>query len=216
MVLALTFDDGPNPDVTLELLHILEAYHAKATFFMVGKTAQKYQEIIQMVARGGHEIGNHSWDHQSFSLLTRRERIIQLEKTARAIEPFGEKIFRPPHGHQTLSSFFDARRHGYKVIGWNAGGRDWEGHDARWISNRIFRLISPGSIILLHDNLYYASNERFADRSATVRALEIILNELADQYLFVTVSELLKLGRPVKEFWYKSPNIDWLKKLKAV
>src|SRR6266487_3577536 len=69
-VVALTFDDGPSRECTPRLLKILERHHAHATFFMVGEAATKHREIVEDVARLGHAIGNHTWDHPSLPLLT--------------------------------------------------------------------------------------------------------------------------------------------------
>jgi peptidoglycan/xylan/chitin deacetylase (PgdA/CDA1 family) len=88
-IAALTFDDGPHPRHTPKLLEILKRYNAKATFFMVGKVASRYPELVKAVADAGHVIGNHSWDHPSFPSLTRSERLSQVLRCAAALNPYG-------------------------------------------------------------------------------------------------------------------------------
>lgn len=88
LLVALTFDDGPHPDYALRLLDILERHQAHATFFMLGEAAKRHPEIVTMVARQGHAIGNHSWDHPSFPLVNGRERRAQIRACGKAIEPW--------------------------------------------------------------------------------------------------------------------------------
>ena len=107
-VVALTFDDGPHPEFTPRLLEILEKHHARATFFLVGESAKKYPELVKRIAKAGHSIGNHSWDHPSFPLITGRDRRWQLRACEEAIAPYGQKLFRPPFGNQTIASRLDA------------------------------------------------------------------------------------------------------------
>ncbi|HEX2524363.1 MAG TPA: polysaccharide deacetylase family protein, partial [Terriglobia bacterium] len=115
-VASLTFDDGPHPEFTPRLLDILRHHKARATFFMLGQAAQKHPEIVRRVAEAGHAIGNHTWDHLSFPLLSERERQRQLKTCADAIAPYGLRLFRPPYGEQSLASRLSAARLGYEVI----------------------------------------------------------------------------------------------------
>jgi len=95
-VVALTFDDGPHPDFTPKILEILKRHQARATFFMLGKNAQKHPDIVNNVALGGHAIGNHSWDHPSFPLIGSRERRRQLSSCHHALAPNGGRKIRSP------------------------------------------------------------------------------------------------------------------------
>ena len=103
-VVALTFDDGPHSEFTPLLLEVLDHHRAKATFFMLGEAAQKHPAIVEQVARRGHAIGNHSWDHPSFRLISRAERLDQMRACASALAPYGGRLFRPPYGHQSVRS----------------------------------------------------------------------------------------------------------------
>ena len=94
-VAALTFDDGPHPDFTPRLLEILKRYDVRSTFFMVGEAAMKRPDLVRRVAEEGHTIGNHSWDHATFPLLSGRERRLQMRRCAKVLEPYGRRLFRP-------------------------------------------------------------------------------------------------------------------------
>ena len=85
-VVALTFDDGPDPRYTSRLLEILKRHEAKATFFMIGKNAQRYPHIVKQVFQAQHAIGNHSWDHPSFPLITERQRRAEIRLDLHAAE----------------------------------------------------------------------------------------------------------------------------------
>lgn len=213
-VIALTFDDGPHPVFTPRLLDILRAHRAKATFFMVGRCAQDYPELVHRVARDGHVIANHSMNHKSMPLLDRRERINQVLSGSRAIAPYGRRLFRPPFGHQNVASHIDVLLLGYELVTWNVVGMDWVDHDPEYISDRIISQVSPGSVVLLHDGLYSTMDERNVDRSQTLEAVDFILDRLEQRFQFVTLIELFGYGPKVRQNWYKRPNVQWLKGLR--
>jgi peptidoglycan/xylan/chitin deacetylase (PgdA/CDA1 family) len=212
-VAALTFDDGPHPEYTPRILDILEKHQAHATFFMLGEAAERHPEIVKRVAEAGHAIGNHSWDHPSFPLLTRRERREQIRACAKAIAPYGESLFRPPYGMQNLASRLDAFLMGYQVITWNAGADDWRGRNAASIARLIERKIQPGCIMVLHDRLVHALHEEYFDREPTLAALQIVLPRLSGRFRLVTVPQLLNFGRPKRRIWLRKPDLELLNKL---
>lgn len=209
-VVAITFDDGPDPIFTPRLLDVLEKYNAHATFFMIGKNAERCPELVQKVARAGHAIGNHSWNHPSFPSISGKERRNQFRMCQNAISPYGEKMFRPPKGHQTIASRLDALLLRYKVITWNVQVRDWEKHDAQWMANSLTSHLKPGSIILLHDALWGDIIEEGAeDRAPMLEALDMFLAKVGSQFRFVTIPELLMYGRAQKRNWYVKDHNDW-------
>ena len=169
---ALTFDDGPHPEFTPHILYILEQYKALATFFMLGKNAGRHQELVKQVWQGGHAIGNHSWDHLSFDLISRSQRRSQIHACEKAIAPYGKKLFRPPYGNQTIHSSLDAFLLGYKIVSWSVVAQDWLGHDANWMVEYLIPQIKPGSIILFHDNLNDFLEKRYFDRKETIKAVD--------------------------------------------
>lgn len=212
-VVALTFDDGPHPEYTPRLLELLDHHQAHATFFVVGKSAQKHRAIIERMARAGHAIGNHTWDHPSFPTLKRAERWSQLRAWEKAVAPYGTKLFRPPYGNLTLSSNIDTWLHGYQVVTWNVLGRDWQNDSADLLAERIATGLHPGSIVLLHDALLDAESADAFSRENTLAAVESTLQRFSGKLRFVTVPELMKHGRSVFQNWERPPNIAWLNTL---
>jgi peptidoglycan-N-acetylglucosamine deacetylase len=213
-MVALTFDDGPDPLCTPRLLDLLQKHNAKATFFMVGQAAERYPDIVEKVAGRGHAIGNHSWDHPSF-LLTSRERRDQIRACAKALAPYGQPILRPPYADQNLWSRLDALRLGYQVIMYSVTADDWLDHDAEWMKSRVMSRIQNGSVVLLHDSLFRYGNERYADREPMLNAVDSLLRELRGRFNFVTVPELLREGRPLRKKWFKKCAPDFLNGLKG-
>jgi len=150
----LTFDDGPIPEVTPKVLAVLDRYHVKATFFMVGENIHKHPDIYRMVAAAGHSIGNHTYNHLKGWRCTYRRYLRNVSRF-----PVETRLFRPPYGKTTLLQRWLLARKGYKIIFWDILTRDY---DARRTPEAMFDLIRkrtrPGSIINFHDSL--KSNER--------------------------------------------------------
>lgn len=203
-VAALTFDDGPDPNHTPRLLNILAHHGAKATFFMLGARAAQHPNLVARVAREGHEIGNHSWDHPSLPNLTGQEFDRQIELARVALRPHGARLMRPPHGYQTAKSFLSARRLGYEVICWNIDCTDWQIDDGPALARYIDEKLENGSIILLHDSLAVASDEKYIDRRPTLEAVDRLLGARPD-FRFLTISELMQAGTPIRRFWHSLP-----------
>lgn len=215
-IAALTFDDGPHPNFTPRLLEILEKHNAKATFFLVGESAAQYPELVEQIALAGHSIGNHSWNHPSFPLISGNKRRRQIRRCEEVTSPYGQKLFRPPFGHQTLASRLDALLCGYKVIAWSVVGLDWLDHDANQIVDDILSQLRPGSIILLHDALYVTEQQNYASREATIEAVDLLLENQRNKFSFLTVPELINCGQPEYEFWGLRADDSWLNNLEKV
>jgi peptidoglycan/xylan/chitin deacetylase (PgdA/CDA1 family) len=205
-VAALTFDDGPHPEFTPRLLEILDRYHARATFFMIGENARRHPDLVRRVAQAGHVIGNHSWNHSVFPSLTRRERRAQIKACTSAIAPYGQRLFRPPQGYHNLASHLDALWLGYKVVNWNVAVDDWCSLDADWMAGRLMSQISPGSVILLHDGLCDPVGDQYLDRGPMLKAVNILLSNLGHHFSFVTIPELLQHGRPQRADFFWKPD----------
>ena len=202
-VVALTFDDGPHPQFTPQLLDILQNHNARVTFFMLGEGASRYPELVRRIAQAGHVIGNHSWDHPRFPSIPGWERRRQIRLCEEAIAPYGQRLFRPPYGSQSVASRLDALALRYRVVAWSLGAEDYVGHDAEWMADQLLSKIRPGGIIVLHDAVFPPPpEERFADRKPMLEAVKILLTQLHGRYQFVTVTELLQRGRPVRQNWY--------------
>jgi peptidoglycan/xylan/chitin deacetylase (PgdA/CDA1 family) len=193
---ALTFDDGPDPEFTPRLLDVLDKHRAKATFFMVGKAARQYPEVVARAVRAGHAIGNHSWDHPSFRTIDSDERRKQIRDCATTLAPHEQLLFRPPYKQLTEESRRDVVGLGYQIVLWSVHAEDWIENDTNRMYAHLRRHITPGSVILLHDGLWPPCDERATDRGPMIRAVDLLLQELAGQLRFVTVPELLRHGNP--------------------
>ena len=214
-VVALTFDDGPDPIWTPRLLEILAARDARATFFMLGRAAEAHPEIVRDVARAGHAIGNHSWDHPSFPLIGRAERWTQIRRCARVLGPHGARLFRPPFGQQNVASRIDAFALGYCVVAWNVVAWDWLERDADWMTRQLLDHIRAGSIVLLHDAIVGGGleDEPHYHRDNMLTAVSNVLGALADTMTFVTVPELLTHGRAQRQPWLVQPSPQFAERL---
>lgn len=179
-VVALTFDDGPNPDTTPQVLKILKKYKAKATFFVVGKSIAGNEQILKDELVAGHEIGNHTWDHPQLNKLTPSQASQEINQTSQALEGATGKapiLLRPPYGatNPTVRSLTDL----YQVL-WDVDTYDWKNRTTQSILNQVKSQVQDGSVILMHDI-----------HQTTVDALPAVLDYLSSQgYEFVTVSKL--------------------------
>jgi peptidoglycan/xylan/chitin deacetylase (PgdA/CDA1 family) len=212
-LVALTFDDGPDPDSTPCLLEILERHGARATFFMLGDAAAKYPALVKRVAQAGHAIGNHSWDHPSFPLVGGRERRQQIRRCAAALAPYGERFFRAPYSDLNLAGRLDLFFLGYRIVMFDVYTHDWCGGDARTIADQLEQRTRPGSIIVLHDRLADALETRYFERTPMLEALDTFLERTKCRFRFVTVPALLRHGRAERELWFRKPKLDILNQL---
>lgn len=146
----LTFDDGPIPEATPEILDILDRYGVKATFFMVGDNVRKYPEIAREVIDRGHAVGNHTYHHIK-ALPTSPE-----EYRREVMDPHNPetRLFRPPHGWISRRQWALLRREGFKLIFYDLITRDYSKYvDADRVVRNVKRYTRPGSIIVFHDSL---------------------------------------------------------------
>lgn len=189
MKIALTFDDGPHPRYTPQILDILDEYNIKATFFVVGVNAENYPSAVEAIINRGHEIGNHTYSHPHVSCLNTANLTAEVEKCESAIyglTDYKTKLFRPPEGMIDADVRSVLRNLDYKVILWDIDTRDWAHTPPCDIAANIINNISSGDIILMHD--YIAHN------SPTPEALRLFIPELVKKgYKFVVVSELIGL-----------------------
>ena len=191
--LAVTFDDGPNDPHTLRILDVLANYEVKATFFVVGKFAERRPEIVRAAAAAGHEIGNHTYSHPNLILRgssqVRRE-IVQCESVIRDAAGVSCNLFRPPWGGRRPGTLRAIRGAGYEPVLWSAAGYDWKAKSAQQIVDNLARQVNGGEVILLHDGDHRAPD---GDRTLTVAAIDLLLRRYRDEgYEFVTVSQMMK------------------------
>ena len=185
--IALTFDDGPHPTRTKEILDILDEYGIKATFFVVGQNAEWYSDVLKEEYLRGHEIGNHSFDHTDMKLLGYNDICTQIEATEKTVyenTEYRTKVMRPPGGLISETVLKAAEQEDYKVICWSVDTRDWAHTPVNDIVKNVFSSVDDGDIILFHDYI--------SGYSPTADALRIIIPKLIEEgYAFVTVSELI-------------------------
>lgn len=206
---ALTFDDGPDPAFTPGLLDLLDRHGARATFFMIGRNAERHPGLVREVARRGHAIGNHTYDHRDMPSLGRRERRAQLRKCSWALGEFESPLFRPPKGLQSPGSYAAARLLGYEVVGWSAEVEDWRSPESGWLEARLEERIYPGCIMDLHDSLWEPTVPEARDRGPLFEALDRVLGRLSPTYRFLSLPDLLRLGEPVRIPWFIRTEADW-------
>ena len=154
-VIYLTFDDGPNPEVTPGVLDILDEFEAKATFFCVGENVMKYPEIFQEVKHRGHAVGNHTFNHVKGTEKTVKE---YVDNVGKAHEYIHSKLFRPPHGRITLSQV-NKLKADFKIIMWDFITYDF---DRQVTSTEILKEVKlrsrNGSVVIFHDSLKARKN----------------------------------------------------------
>ena len=154
-VIYLTFDDGPNPEVTPRVLDILDEFEAKATFFCVGENVMKYPEIFQEVKHRGHAVGNHTFNHVKGTEKTVKE---YVDNVGKAHEYIHSKLFRPPHGRITLSQV-NKLKADFKINMWDFITYDF---DRQVTSTEILKEVKlrsrNGSVVIFHDSLKARKN----------------------------------------------------------
>ena len=190
--LALTFDDGPNPAWTPQLLDILAAHHVRATFFMLGQYAKAEPILARYIADAGHLIGNHSWSHPNLALAAParvREELRRTKDTLEQIIGKPVRYFRPPFGARRPDVLQAARRMGMTPVLWNAMTSDWSETSADRIAahliDKIDGLESRGRAanIVLHDGSH---RNPTANREPSVNAAAKLLTRYAASHRFVT------------------------------
>jgi peptidoglycan-N-acetylglucosamine deacetylase len=208
-IVALTFDDGPNPPYTNRILSVLERERVHATFFVVGRAVEAYPQIVRREVRDGDALGNHTWDHAHLIVMDSAHVRASLQRTDAAIlHATGRhtNLMRPPYGARDWIVLEDARRLGLTPVMWSVPlARDWEDPPAAVIADRILSYVGDGSIIVLHDGNRgilcgrHHLPSRVCDRSADIDATRMIVEALKSQgYRFVTIPQLLASGRATR------------------
>lgn len=190
--IALTFDDGPDHNYTIQVLDILRNHQVPATFFIIGRQAKRNADVLQRIVKEGHVIGNHSYDHADFTKLTAKKIRKELKKTNQMIERItGKKptLFRPPYGALNQNVEKLVSKAGYTIVYWNVDTKDWRGRSAKKILSVVKKDTQAGSIILFHS----AGGHRHLQ--GMVAALPKIIHYLKQQgYTLVTIDRLFDIS----------------------
>lgn len=194
---ALSFDDGPDPETTPAVLDVLGEFRARATFFVIGRSLEAHPEIGRRMAAEGHAIGNHSWQHsrwQNFWFAARLEReIAHGEQAIAAVTgKAGPILYRPPVGLKSGELGHAAWKRGLTLVAWSLHSRDTRLADPESVARRVLDRVQGGDIVLMHDGHDLPGRRR----PLCAPALRLILAGLRERGLeCVTIPELLAAGR---------------------
>jgi peptidoglycan/xylan/chitin deacetylase (PgdA/CDA1 family) len=152
----LTFDDGPNRQITPAVLDLLEQWQATATFFVIGRWAQAEPDLVRRAVEEGHTIGNHTWSHPDLTELAPdgvREELARTSEVIATTTGSAPQVWRPPFGNHDAAVDAEAEALGLDTVMWDHGtdGLDWKGVTPEQITQRVVGNARPGSIVLLHD-----------------------------------------------------------------
>lgn len=157
----LTFDDGPTPRITEQILDILDNYGAKATFFCLGNNAEVYPELIDLIVERGHIVGNHSYNHTRGWLTTTEDYMASAYKAGQFLPH--TRLFRPPYGRIAVREVRRMRSQGWRVIMWNNISEDYNPKvSPQRCAQKVIRHLKPGNIIVFHDSVKAAPNMLYA------------------------------------------------------
>lgn len=181
--ISITFDDGPDPDVTPQILDILDEYNVKATFFALSRYVKAYPQLAKEIINRGHELANHSMNHMDLSKQTQKtlnNEVIQSKNDIESITGQEVTLFRPPYGSTNQLVKNTLTESNQKSVMWSIDTEDWKNQNANTINQIVQAYAKPGSIILMHDI-----------HQTTAQALPLVLENFKQQGLQqVTISEL--------------------------
>lgn len=189
---ALTFDDGPDPLYTPQVLDVLKKHNVPATFFLLGKRVEKYPKITNRILDEGHTIGNHSWSHPDLTTLNDKQLSQEIFTTENVIKATTNKetaLMRPPYGFISQQLITKLQKMDYKIIHWSLDSLDWQAQNKEDVLNKTIPYLNRGAIILFH-----SAGGPGQSLVPTIKALPIIIEKLqANNIELVTVDNLLSI-----------------------
>lgn len=182
---ALSFDDGPHPIFTPQVLEILETYNAKATFFLIGERARRYPDLVARIKTEGHEVANHYSKNGSTLRHSDSNFLSHLKDTENAIGLAAPKLFRPPGGIARSRQLRLAKANGYACVLGTAYPHDPLHPPIWYIKWLIKKNLVPGTIVILHDGI--------SDPTRSIKALpDVLQHGLGKGLTFVSIGELMR------------------------
>ena len=193
---AISFDDGPGATTTPQLLRILKEKNVHATFFVLGENTAQHPEIVKQTAEAGHEIGNHTYDHQNLATLSAQamtEEVMKADTEIKKVTGKTPAFVRPPYGSVTNVGATIIQR---PIIEWSVDSEDWKTRNPDLILQKIQATVYDGAIILFHD-IY----------PETIRAVPQVIDYLKEQgYRITTVGDLLGHPTAVENYYGRNDH----------
>jgi peptidoglycan-N-acetylglucosamine deacetylase len=183
--LFLTFDDGPNPHTTTQLLEVLAEENVQASFFVIGSEVEKYPDLVAQIAQGGHTLGNHSFNHNFLPGLPTKIIENEIHRTNSLIEDISgirTKFFRPPYGIIDHRGAFFLKEAAMTIVYWGCVPEDWRQVGSSAVTKRVLRKLEAGTLIVLHEGSEIADQTIESTRA-------IIHSAKAQGYTFKTLAE---------------------------
>lgn len=187
-MICLTFNDGPDDQITPQVLDILKKHHVKASFFFTGSKLEQSPEVVKRAYQDGHLVLSHAWSHQQLTSLSQQEirKEIQMAED-KVYELIGERpaLIRPPAGYLDKNAAAVIKNNGYKIVLWSIDTMDWSHNEKSSIIENVMH-IRPGDIIMMHCD---------SNNKETLKALPEIIDNLRQMgYQFVDLGEMLKIN----------------------
>ncbi|GAA3631995.1 hypothetical protein GCM10022223_57640 [Kineosporia mesophila] len=214
-VVGLTYDDGPNPEYTPQVLDALAAAGQRATFFVLVEQAERYPNLIHRIIGGGHEVALHGIDHTRLSSLPLKKALSLIKDGKGRLEQVAGRrvtLFRPCYGAQTVGQYLATRALGLEVVVWSAWARDWDSADAGVIAERAIGSLHQGGFVLLHDHSGDGVGALDPVTGAELErgeATRVLLRGMAEKgYTSRTVGELLNQYPAVRTVWAEKRDLN--------
>lgn len=209
-VVALTFDDGPDPIYTPAILDVLQSMGGRATFFILCDQADKHPDLVARIVDEGHEVALHTCSHRDLTGLSMggllRE-IYAARRSLRMLSGSDVKLFRPPYGAQNLRSYLMSRISGMLPVLWDTTASDWEDVTTDQVVDSALGSLSDGGILLLHDGHTDPEHNTTAPTYDKAKAVDRILVGLAESGIkSTTVTELLEGRTPRNRLWFETDS----------